>query len=153
VRIAGADSGVVPYVTGAAWLDLAGLNDGFIARERDLRRLVDYVFAWEPDLVFHPATTRPEWIDFGHGPLGDYRRWADDPRWDRYLYAGTWRHTQLYDYHLLVRRDGPRSRELLAHLRGQVVDGTFEYLPVALGTWRPPPGPAPRWQERPFSMP
>lgn len=35
VRIAFADSGVIPYFSGAIWLDVVGLNDGFIARTRD----------------------------------------------------------------------------------------------------------------------
>src|SRR5262249_43747281 len=55
VRIAFADAGVIPYFSNAPHLDVVGLNDRFIARERRLDKLVDYFFAQQPDLILHPG--------------------------------------------------------------------------------------------------
>jgi len=89
VRIAFADSGVIPYFTGAIWLDVVGLNDEFIAKTRNKDQLVDYFFIWSPDLVIHPGKLGLSWLQVGHGPLGDYLSWSSDRRWDEYEYVGT----------------------------------------------------------------
>jgi len=44
VRIAFGDAGVIPYITGAVWLDTIGPNDTFIARTRERDALVAYFF-------------------------------------------------------------------------------------------------------------
>ncbi|MEO8342384.1 MAG: hypothetical protein ABI536_01080, partial [Gallionella sp.] len=89
VRIAFADSGVMPYFSGAIWLDVVGLNDGFIAKSRSKKNLLDYFFIWSPDMVIHPGKFGMSWLRMGHGPLGDYLSWSNDPRWDEYEYVGT----------------------------------------------------------------
>jgi hypothetical protein len=148
-RIAGADAGVIPYFTEALWLDVAGLNDRFIARERDVGRLVDHVFGQRPDLFIHAATDDHQWITFGHGPLGNYRTWAGDPRWDGYAYIGSWRPAhRLYQLHFLVRRDAAHGSALAEWLLRRVVDGRYEALPLALGTQAAPAAP-PAWRARP----
>jgi hypothetical protein len=148
-RIAGGDAGVIPYFTEALWLDIAGLNDPVIARERDLGRLVDHVFALRPDLFIHAATEDHQWITFGHGPLGDYRSWSGDPRWDDYEYAGSWRPPhRLYQLHFLLRRDGAQAVALADWLRTRVVDGRYDVLPLPLGT-QAAPATTPAWRPRP----
>ena len=152
-RIAFADSGVIPWFTGALWLDVAGLNDTVIARERDLGVLRDHFFGFAPDLVIHPGQKNFTWVTYGHGPLGDYSEWSSDPRWDDYEYVGTVRTAgDAYDLQLLVRRSSSRAVALSAFLRERVVDGRHEPFPYALGTGEPPPGGLVRWVPRPPAL-
>lgn len=135
LRIAFGDAGVIPYFTGAEWLDTVGLNDRFIARERDLGKLVDYFFSWNADLVIQAGSKKFTYMRNGHGPLGDDSRWARDPRWDRYEYVGTTRTDgRTYDLHFFVRDDSPFRRDLGDHLRSDVVDGWYDPLPLRWGT-------------------
>jgi arabinofuranosyltransferase len=140
VRIAFGDAGVIPYFSNALHLDVVGLNNRFIARERDLGRLVDYFFAEEPDLVLHPANKDHSWFSGGHGPLGDTRAWSGDPRWDEYEYAGTLRTAETYDVHVFVRRGYGQADALLKYLRQRVVDGIYREFPIAIGSYAPAGG-------------
>jgi len=138
IRIAFGDAGVIPYYSGALHLDVVGLNDRVIAREKDHQKLVDYFFDQQPDLVLQPADVRSQsWANYGHGPLGNYASWAADPRWDRYGYAGTIITGGAYDLHLLVRRDMPGADRFAMFLKTQVADGFCSELPLPLGTYHP----------------
>ena len=138
VRIAFGDSGVIPYFTDALWLDVVGLNDGFIARTRDKRQLVDYFFQWKPDLVIHPGSQGQSWIQYGHGPLGDYLSWANDPRWDDYEYIGTClTDGPIYDLQFFVRKSSPLFASLSSFLKTSVVDGWYDSFPIPIGTYVP----------------
>jgi arabinofuranosyltransferase len=136
VRIAFGDSGVIPYFTESIWLDRVGLNDSFIARTRDRRQLVDYVFNWRADVMILASNADDTWIENGHGPLGNLRSWSDDARWDRYEYAGTCR-TPAYDLQLYVWRESPVRSAIQGFLESRVVDGRYSRPPAALGTYVP----------------
>jgi hypothetical protein len=138
VRIAFADAGVIPYYSGAIWLDVVGLNDGYIARTRENNKLVDYFFDWSPDLVIHPGKAGLSWLRNGHGPLGDYFSWSNDPRWDYYEYVGTSRMDDInYDLQYFVRKSS-RYRDPLEHfLKANVIDGWYDPFPLPIGTYKP----------------
>jgi hypothetical protein len=151
VRIAVGDAGVIPYFTGALHLDTVGLNDRFIARERDLGRLVNYFFSQRADLVLHPATKNHAWITYGHGPLGNYSLWARDLRWDQYSYVGTVRtQGELYDIHFLLRTDSSHFQQLGSFLQEHVIDGYYEPFPLSLGTRIVPGDVDARWHALPL---
>jgi hypothetical protein len=134
MTIAFADAGVIPYFTEARVIDVVGLNDRFIARERRLPQLVDSVFKRRPDLFILPAGVNGGlWIEFGHGPLGNYRQWTHDRRWDKYTYAGT-ATTNIYDLHFFVRNDYARQRELREFLVSHVVDLKHAAFPLPIGS-------------------
>ncbi len=132
VRIAFGDAGVIPFFTGALWLDPVGLNDGFIARTRDKEKLVSHFFEFEPDLIIHPGEKDFSWITYGHGPLGDYASWSGDPRWDEYEYIGTCK-TGLYDLQFLVKISGRYYRGLKTYIQNRVADGKYDIFPYPLG--------------------
>jgi len=136
VSIAYGDAGIVPYVTEAINIDTVGLNDAYIARERDLDALADYVFSRKPTLFFYPANPNFSYVTYGHGPLGDFSAWARHPGFDDYVYVGTvFRVADVgYDLHVLVRRDDPRFEELSRFLRSSVVDTVLRRFPVVLGS-------------------
>jgi len=123
LTIAYGDAGVIPYFTDARIVDTVGLNDNVIARERDLGRLVQYVFDRQPDIIVFP--TLPDFTPptFGHGPLGNWPAWIHRPecRWDRYTYAGTTT-TDFYYLNFLVRREAPDADRLVAFVTEQVAD-------------------------------
>ncbi|MHB0937428.1 MAG: hypothetical protein ACYDCO_11135 [Armatimonadota bacterium] len=137
IRIAFGDAGVIPYYSGALHLDVVGLNDRVIAREKDRQKLVGYFFNQQPDLVLQPADISGPWVDYGHGPLGNYASWANDPRWDRYAYIGSIGTGPPYNLHMLLRRDLPGFTNFAAFLRSEVADGIFSELPLPLGSYRP----------------
>jgi Alg9-like mannosyltransferase family. len=149
VRIAFGDSGVIPYFTGAVWLDVVGINDGAIARSRNREALLDHFFGFEADLVIHPGGGGRGWITYGHGPLGDYESWADDPRWDDYHYVGTVT-TNVYDLQFILRTSSPHYHALKEFLRRDVVDGWYEVLPLRIGTSKPSGAMPPVWVQRPM---
>jgi hypothetical protein len=138
VRIAFADSGVLPYFSGAIWLDVVGLNDGFIAKTRDKNKLLDYFFNWSPDLVILPGKADRSWFQDGHGPLGDYLSWANDPRWDEYVYAGTSNiQGSTYDLQYFIRKSSRFRATLEGFLKANVVDGWYDPFPLSIGTYHP----------------
>ena len=138
VRIAFADAGVIPYYTGSIWLDVVGLNDSFIAKTRNRNSLVDYFFIWSPDLVIHPGKVGLSWLQVGHGALGDYLSWSNDPRWDEYEYVGTSRMDDIpYDLQYFVNKSSRFREPLEAFLKRNVVDGWYQPFPLAIGTYYP----------------
>lgn len=138
VRIAFGDSGVIPYFSGAIWLDVVGLNDGFIAKTRDKNKLVDYFFNWSPDLVIHPGKAGLSWFQDGHGPLGDYLSWANDPRWDEYAYVGTSNiKSSTYDLQYFIKKSSRFRGPLEGFLKANVVDGWYDSFPLSIGTYHP----------------
>ena len=150
VRIAFADSGVLPYFSGAIWLDTVGLNDSFIARTRDRRAIVDHYFRWRPDLALLPSNADFSWIRYGHGPIGDVTAWAHDPRWDDFDYVGTsLTDGRIYDLQYFVRKDSRFAPALTAYLRQHVVDGWYAPLPFEIGSRRANPSAPPTWNAAP----
>lgn len=138
VRVAFGDSGVIPYFTGAIWLDVVGLNDGFIAKTRDRNKLVDYFFIWSPDLVIHPGRVRSSWLQDGDGLLGNYLSWSNDPRWDEYEYVGTSKIDDApYDLQYLVKKSSRFRGPLESFLKANVVDGWYDPFPLPIGTYYP----------------
>ena len=138
VKVAFGDSGVIPYFTGALWLDTVGLNDGFIAKTRDKNKLVDYFFDWSPDLVIHPGRARTSWLQDGHGPLGNYLSWSNDSRWDEYQYVGTSNIIDTYyDLQYFVKKSSRFRDPLEGFLKANVVDGWYDPFPLPIGTYHP----------------
>ena len=138
VRIACGDSGVIAYFTGAKFLDTVGLNDGFIARNRDIDLLTDYFFGEKPTLVFAMANKDHTWIDYGHGPLLKRTDWMRDPRWDDYIYAGTITTSGgMYDIHLMLRKDYEQMEELADFLAARIADRMYDPFPLPIGTYVP----------------
>jgi hypothetical protein len=130
VTIAFADAGLISYYTEAHILDVVGLNDKYIAHERDHSRLVDYVFNQQPTIIFFPSLGKT-WLRIGHGPLGDYESWSSDLRWADYRYVGTIQ-TNGYDIHMLVRRSYQHF-DLLSNFLGDTADIVYPSLPLKLG--------------------
>jgi len=149
IRIAFGDSGVIPYFTGSVWLDVVGLNDGVIARSRNKKELIDHFFHFQADIVIHPGSKDYSWINYGHGPLGDYSSWADDPRWDDYAYIGTVKTSgNIYDLQFFVRKSSSRYQTLKEFLCNNIIDGWYEPLPFHIGTWKPKKEIQPTWIPR-----
>jgi hypothetical protein len=141
VRIAFSDAGVISYFTDAHIIDIVGLNDKYIAREREREKLLSYVFGQQPTIFVLPSDKKGSWLQYGHGPLGDYLSWADDARWCDYIYVGTVV-TNLYDLQLLARKDYTKLAELKKFLKG-IVDVVYEPFPFRLGTNCGNSGPVP----------
>lgn len=139
ILLAYGDAGVVPYYSEARHLDAVGLNDRFIARNTNIAALTDYFFSRQPTLIIHPGNFDNTWIRFGHGPLGDHSKWASDPRWDEYVYAGTIsKLTGLYDGHCFVRKHYADFAGLVAHIQTHVADTIHQPFPLPIGSYRPP---------------
>ena len=146
VRVAFADAGVMPYFSGAIWLDVVGLNDSFIAKTRNKKDLVNYFFIWSPDLVIHPGKVGISWLRVGHGRLGDYLSWSNDPRWDEYEYVGTSRMDDIpYDLQYFVKKSSQFRGTLESFLRANVVDGWYDPFPLPIGTYIPDGIPVTWW--------
>jgi len=137
VKIALGDVGVMGYFSGAKILDIVGLNDSFIARNKDRNLLVDYFFGQMPTLMLASSNRNNTWFELGHGPLGNLNEWMRDPRWDDYEYIGTVTFSSMYDFQLLLRRDYAGYDAFSAFLRQRVADLTHERFPLPLGTYNP----------------
>jgi arabinofuranosyltransferase len=124
ITIALHDAGVVPYVTGSRVVDMVGLNDSFIARERDYDNLVHYLFARDITLMFHGTMKDFTPITFGHGMLGKMDRWVHNPRarWEDFEYVGTVIMPAGHDFQLLLNRRYPGFDELKRFLQDRVID-------------------------------
>jgi hypothetical protein len=115
---------------------MVGLNDRFIARERDLDRLTAYLFGRKPSLIFQRDRVDGTLITYGHGRLGNHERWAAHPGWDGYRYLGTltdvepWRH----ELHVFMRSDAPDAGALSEFVRRDVVDFVHPRPPIRLGS-------------------
>ena len=145
VCIAFGDAGVVPYYTRSIWLDVVGLNDGVIAKMRDKKSLVTYFFSVHPDLAILPGHKDFSWLQYGHGPLGNYASWVTDPRWDDYTYAGTCKTSGIYDLQLFVNQSSPFYKSLTYFLQKEVVDGQYSPFPYNIGTEIPDPNIESEW--------
>lgn len=136
LTLACVDAGVLAYETRTRHIDTVGLNDQFIARERDLDRITSYLFGRRPDIVLHRSRIDGTPITYGHGVLGNTALWADHPGWNDYVYAGSildvepWRH----ELHVFVRADGRRARPLFEYVQERVADRVHPESPIALGT-------------------
>jgi arabinofuranosyltransferase len=133
ISIAFGDAGVIPYYTDSEFLDLVGLNDHFIARERDIHRLTDYLFGKKTTLIILPTNRDFTPINYGHGPLGDYSKWSHDPRWDDYVYIGSVP-SDLYILNFFVRMDDKRFSEFSTFLIKNVVEELYLEFPGPIGS-------------------
>lgn len=133
VRIAFADSGVIPYLTSAIWLDTVGLNDPFIARNQKFERVLNYMFHWKPDVLILPSLGSSGWLTYGHGPIGNVEQWARDPRMDEYEYVAT-SVTNQYDLQFFFLRTSVFGENLKKHIKSTVADGFFLEFPMDVGT-------------------
>lgn len=136
-KIAFGDSGVIPYFTNSIWLDVAGLNDSFIARTKNRNQLVDYFFKFQADLVMTMGNKDFTWCNYGHGILGDFTQWAKDPRWDNYSYVGTSKIADAYDIHYFVNNTSSTTLFLKGFITEFVIDGFFDPVPFLIGTFAP----------------
>ncbi|WP_141699015.1 hypothetical protein [Candidatus Thiosymbion oneisti] len=151
VRIAFGDAGVIPYFTGAVWLDVIGLNDTFIARTRKQDALVDYFFRWQADLVIKGSDKDHSWITT-QGPLGDHTAWAGDPRWDEYSYIGTSKVDKwYYDLQYFVRKSSQFAQPLTDFLRARIINGWYAPMPFHIGSYSPDNETQPTWISHPES--
>jgi len=134
ITIALGDSGVIPYFTEANIIDIVGLNDKYIARERNIKNLVDYFFSKRPTLIIYPANKDFTYVTYGHGPMGDFSKWSSDPCWDDYSYAGTVTTSgSSYDLHFLLRKDYEDQEEFASLLR-RSADVVYKEFPITIGT-------------------
>lgn len=147
VKIAFGDSGMIPYYSQALWLDLVGLNDSFIAKNKDIKTLLDYIFKWNPDLLIMGGLKEYKWGK-GHGPLGDIQQWIVDPRFDSYRYVGTCFSNNAYDLYFFIKEPDTKNQALNTFLKEKVVDGNFEILPMAFGSHRYELKVSPKWISR-----
>ncbi len=92
------DAGLVPYQTGLRTIDVGALNDSYLARVRDPRLRLDYLFNQHPEVVM-----------LATGDLGIVAAEATrtallaDPRWrNGYELAATFHGPQRGDYHQQV---------------------------------------------------
>jgi arabinofuranosyltransferase len=124
VTIALHDAGVVPYVTGSRVVDMVGLNNSYIARERDYDNLVRYLFDRDITLMFHGTMQDFTPITWGHGMLGKMDRWVQNPhaRWQDFEYVGTVIMPAGHDFQLLLSRDYPHFEVLKSFLQERVID-------------------------------
>ncbi|MBS1660344.1 MAG: hypothetical protein JST68_04765 [Bacteroidetes bacterium] len=113
ISIAFGDAGVIPYYTGASFIDLSGLNNNTIAKSTKDKAL-NYLFGSKPTLLIG-ASVDGNWINFGHGKLGDFSSWMTDARMNDYKYVGTVQ-TDYYNLELLLRKDYPDFKKLSEHL-------------------------------------
>ncbi len=133
-----ADAGIIPYFSGVDVVDPVGLNDNYIARERDVAGVLDHIFSLRPTLWYYttegePGDLRP--VDYGHGLLGDMNVWFDDPGFERYAYAGTVNRDG-YDIQFLVRRDYGRSDELAGFIQSEMANAVYDSIVVSDGAGR-----------------
>lgn len=136
LKLALGDVGIIPYQTQCTCLDLVGLNDRYIARERDHAKLVAYVFRQKPDIVFVPSRNH-RWLEDDHGPLGDYTSWMNDDRWRRYEYVGFIHFRDIYDYQVFCLKTAPNQAQLKRFLQERVLDGAPSRCPVPYGSGVP----------------
>jgi hypothetical protein len=149
VKIAFGDAGVIPYFTQAQWLDFSGLNDRFIATHKNLPDLVNYVFEWTPDLIITASNKNLTWVGYGHGGMGNFPAWAQDPRWDDFIYVATTPvEGPIYDLQYFIRKGSPYYTTLAPFIREQVAEGWYTQFPIQIGTYTPINGAAASWVSR-----
>lgn len=124
VTIALGDVGIIPYLVPSPVVDIVGLNDSFIAREREYDELVRYLFDQDITLMFHATNKDLTPITYGHGTLGKMDRWVQNPhaRWEDFEYVGTVTTTRGHDYQLLLNRDYEGFQEFAGFLQEHIVD-------------------------------
>lgn len=134
VTIAWGNAGVIPWITDAKFLDMVGLNDSFLARNRSLPALVDYFFSRRADLVILPTDGNGDWFG-GHSYLGSQLpEWDHDPRWDGYRFIGTLRTARGRDHHYYLRTDSAHARALERLLQADVLGRFADAPPPPLGS-------------------
>lgn len=138
LRIAFGDAGVIAYFSRALWLDTVGLNDSFIARNKEVDKLLGYFFRVSPDIFIGALTKDLKWITYGHGPMGDFTKLSDDSRWDDYVYIGTAKTAGTsYDLQFFLNKNSKHFDSMKKFLEANVIDGKFDFFPAQFGTYKP----------------
>jgi hypothetical protein len=133
VTIGSTDAGLVPFFSGARHVDMAGLNTRFIAVHRDVTVAADYFFAQRPDVIIVRAKVGGVLIDYEHGVLGNYPRWAHHAGWDDYTCEGAIHTGPDYDLYFFLRRGDP-YREGLQTIVRRLSDPDISPLQTSMGT-------------------
>jgi hypothetical protein len=133
MSIACVDAGAIPYATRSYNIDMVGLNTRYIAEHPQADLAANYMFDKKPTIIIYRTFKNGAYVTAGHGPLGDERTWADHPGWDDYVYAGTFDEPGVYAMSMFVRREAPRSGELVRDIKERVADRVWTDLPIKLG--------------------
>jgi arabinofuranosyltransferase len=134
VTIGSTDAGLLPYFSGARHVDMAGLTTRAIAERKDVQAAADFFFAQRPDLVIVRARIGGGLVDYEHGVLGNYPRWAHHPGWDDYRSVAAVHNGPRHDLHFYIRVDAPHGPALERLLREKVAEPGIGPLEVTLGT-------------------
>ena len=137
VTIGSTDAGLLPYTSGARHIDMAGLTTRFIAEHKDVQVAADYFFSQKPDLIILRAKIGGALIDYEHGTLGDYPRWAHHPGWNSYRFVAGAHAGPRFDLYFFLRRDGRHEPALERLIRQRLSDAGISELTTVMGTARP----------------
>lgn len=126
------DAGVVPYYSKLTHYDLVGLNDAYIARQKNTGPVIRYLEEEQPDIFLLPAE-RPGmndscWSIFrqGHGRMGELGpAIVESDLLDTYVLAGRYLYIG-YDI-LIYVRSGPSQSAMVSHIR------SYPYKHLTLG--------------------
>jgi hypothetical protein len=146
IKIACPDAGVLSYFTRSPFVDVVGLNDRFIAREKNPSRKNDYIFRQLPDLFIWPADKNRLRYRGTLNQSNEKGLFFQDIRWDNYAYIGTIvPDDDTYDLDLFQRKDMPAFETFKRFLRTAVVDGYYEKYPFSIGSVVPENHENPVW--------
>jgi len=134
VTIGGTDAGLLPYTSGARHVDMAGLTTRFIAEHKDVQVAADYFFAQKPDLIVLRAEIGGALINYEHGTLGDYPRWAHHPGWNDYQNVAGLHAGPRFDLYFFLRRDARHQQALERIIRERLSDPGISELRTTMGT-------------------
>lgn len=134
VTIGGTDAGLLPYTSGARHVDMAGLVTRFIAVHKDVQVAADYFFDRKPDLIILRAAIGGDLINYEHGTLGDYPRWAHHPGWNSYHDVAGVHAGPRFDLYFFLRRDGRHEQALERIIRERLSDAGISELTTTMGT-------------------
>jgi hypothetical protein len=134
VTIGSTDAGILPYTSGARHVDMAGLTTRFIAEHKDVKVAADYFFSQKPDLIIVRAKIGGDLIDYEHGTLGNYPRWAGNAGWNSYEYIAGVHNGPRHDLYFFLRRDGRHEPALERLIREHLSDEGISPLTSVMGT-------------------
>ena len=133
VTIGSTDAGLLPYISGARHVDMAGLTTRFIAEHKDVKVASDYFFAQKPDLVIVRARIGGQLVDYEHGVLGDYPKWAHNPGWNDYKLGGAVHNGPRHDLYFFLRKQSEHEQALEKIIQ-KVADPDIGPLQTRLGS-------------------
>ncbi|HVZ33626.1 MAG TPA: glycosyltransferase family 39 protein [Polyangiaceae bacterium] len=136
VTLGNTDAGLIPYFSGARQLDMAGLVTRFIATHKDVNVSADYFFSQHPDLVIVRTEASGKLINYEHGVLGDYTRWAHHPAWNDYVEEGAANAGPRFALHFFIRQHGPHAADLEEIVRLRLAQEGVPKVDTVMGTAR-----------------